>query len=194
MLGTVRFWHAALPRFGGKVFTPQLFETFFQAGFECSSHRRRDGKRVDVIAATKHDRAAAADYRQLAALKLRTARDGLRWHLIERSPGQYDWSSFLPMLKAARDLDIQVIWDLLHYGWPDHIEPWRREFIDRFAAFAAASARLIRSETDAAPWFCPINEISFLSWAGGDKGYQSFWERARRRVQESTSARLSRGD
>ena len=158
-------------RFGGKVFTPQLFETFFQAGFECSSHRRRDGKRVDVIAATEHDRAAAADYRQLAALKLRTARDGLRWHLIERSPGQYDWSSFLPMLKAARDLDIQVIWDLLHYGWPDHIEPWRREFIDRFAAFAAASARLIRSETDAAPWFCPINEISFLSWAGGDKGY-----------------------
>ena len=103
--------------------TPQLFETFFQAGFECSSHRRRDGKRVDVIAATEHDRAAAADYRQLAALKLRTARDGLRWHLIERSPGQYDWSSFLPMLKAARDLDIQVIWDLLHYGWPDHIEP-----------------------------------------------------------------------
>ena len=75
------------------------------------------------------------------------------------------------MLKAARDLDIQVIWDLLHYGWPDHIEPWRREFIDRFAAFAAASARLIRSETDAVPWFCPINEISFLSWAGGDKGY-----------------------
>jgi hypothetical protein len=32
---------------------------------------------------------------------LLTVRDGLRWHLIEREPGRYDWSSWLPMLEAA---------------------------------------------------------------------------------------------
>src|SRR3712207_8963919 len=39
----------------------------------------------------------------------------------ETAPGRYDWSSFLPMLRAARDRGIQVIWDLCHYGWPENI-------------------------------------------------------------------------
>jgi len=77
------------------------FASFFQAGFECSSHRRRDGVRLDLIRATSHDRHAALDYRQCVQLGLRTLRDGLRWHLIEKSPGQYDWSSWMPMLEAA---------------------------------------------------------------------------------------------
>jgi len=156
-----------------------LFASFFQAGFECSTHRRRDGRRLDLIAATGHDAAVGADYRQVAGLGLRTVRDGLRWHLIETAPGRYDWSSFLPMLRAARDLGIEVIWDLCHYGWPDEIDVWRPEFVDGFAAFAAAAARLIRSETDAAPWFCPVNEISFLAWAAGDKAYMHPFGRKR---------------
>jgi hypothetical protein len=149
----------------------QLFDSFFHGGFECSSHRRRDRRRLDLIAATGHDRAAGSDYRQLVSLGLRTVRDGLRWHLIEQLPGRYDWSSFLPMLRAAQSAEVQVIWDLCHYGWPDDIDVWEPEFIDRFANFAGAAARVIAAETDAVPWYCPINEISFLSWAGGDKGF-----------------------
>ena len=38
------------------VFRPRLFDSFFGAGFECSSHRRRDGHQLDLIAATGHDR------------------------------------------------------------------------------------------------------------------------------------------
>ena len=45
--------------------------------------------RLDLIAGTGHDRLAAADYRQLARHGIRAARDGLRWHLIEASPGRY---------------------------------------------------------------------------------------------------------
>ena len=37
-----------------------LFRSFVQGGFECSTHRRRDGRRLDVIAASGHDRHAAA--------------------------------------------------------------------------------------------------------------------------------------
>lgn len=148
---------------------PSLFNSFFLGGFECSTHRRADGRRLDLLAATGHDRWAQQDYAALQRYGIRTVRDGLRWHLIERRPGEYDWSSFLPQLYAAHATGTQVIWDLCHYGWPDDVDIWRPGFVERFARFAAAAARLIRDETDRAAFYAPINEISFWAWAGGDK-------------------------
>jgi hypothetical protein len=146
------------------------FRSFFMAGFECSSHRRRDGKRLDLIASTRHDRLAEGDYRQVHRFGLRTVRDGLRWHLIETTPGSYDWSSFLPMLQAARRTGTQVIWDLCHYGWPDDLDIWSSAFIDRFARFVTEAARIVREESDEVPFYCPVNEISYWAWAGGQVG------------------------
>lgn len=150
------------------MYRPTLFDSFFLGGFECSTHRRHDGRRLDLLAATGHDRLVAEDYRALQRHGIRSARDGLRWHLIERQPGRYDWSSFLPMLEAARDSGTQVIWDLCHYGWPDDIDIWRPEFVERFARFAGEVARLVREHSDAVPFYSPVNEISFWAWAGGD--------------------------
>lgn len=143
-----------------------LFNSFVMAGYECSSQRRQDGRRLDLLAATGHARWAHKDYAQLAGLNVRCARDGLRWHLIERSPGRYDWSSFLPMLRAARDHQVQVIWDLCHYGYPDDLDVWRPSFVDRFARFAGAVAGLMSDEGISVPFYSPVNEISFWSWAG----------------------------
>ncbi|HUQ35578.1 MAG TPA: beta-glucosidase [Aestuariivirga sp.] len=145
-----------------------LFRSFFQGGFECSTHRRKDGVRLDVIHATSHDVLAGEDYKLLATLNIRTVRDGLRWHLIEQNPGKYDWSSFLPMLRAARKTNTQIVWDLFHYGWPDWIDIWSAEFIERYAAFAKAVAQLVHDESDDVPFYVPINEISFTAWAGGE--------------------------
>jgi hypothetical protein len=150
---------------------PSVFGSFFMAGYECATHRRRDGRRLDLLAGTGHGRWAAEDYRRQAALGIRCARDGLRWHLIETRPGHYDWSSFLPMLRAARDTGIQVVWDLAHYGYPDDLDIWRPEFVERFARFSGAVARLMVDEGIEVPFYSPINEISFWSWAGGDVGY-----------------------
>lgn len=146
------------------------FPSFFLGGFECSSQRRADGRRLDLLATTGHDRLVLADYRLLREQGIHAARDGLRWHLIEALPGQRDWSSFLPMLHAARDAGIQVIWDLCHYGWPDDLNIWSEDFLGRFADFAADVARLVRAETSGAAFFCPVNEISFWAWAGGEMG------------------------
>jgi hypothetical protein len=150
-----------------------LFQSFFMGGFECATHRRRDGRRLDLIAATGHDVNASADYRMLAEHGIRTVRDGLRWHLIEATPGYFDWSSFLPMVRAARDTNTLVIWDLAHWGWPDDLDIWTPAFIDRFARFAEAAARVVRDETDSLPFYVPVNEISFWSWAGGSLGFIS---------------------
>ncbi len=148
-----------------------LFAQFFLGGFECSSHRLRHGQRLDVISATRHDTFAAADYRSLREHGMAAARDGLRWHLIETTPGDYDWSSVLPMLRAAQTEDVQVIWDLCHYGWPDDLDILGSDFVPRFAAFAGAFARLVARETNTIPFYSPINEISFFAWAAGDAGY-----------------------
>lgn len=146
------------------------FKSFFMGGFECSTHWRSSDHRLDVIAATRHDARCAEDYALLNAVGIRTVRDGLRWHLIERAPGRYDWSSFTPMAEAAKAAGTQVIWDLLHYGWPDHLDLWKPEFVDAFARFARAAARHVREISDEPPWWVPVNEISFMAWGAGDVG------------------------
>ena len=146
------------------------FASFFQAGFECSSHRRQDGVRLDLIRATGHDRHVLGDYRQCRELGFRTLRDGLRWHLIEKVAGKYDWSSWLPALEAAEETGIQVIWDLFHYGSPDHVNQAGEDFPERFTEFALAALEVHRSVTERPPLVCPLNEINFHSWAV-DEGY-----------------------
>ena len=141
------------------------FDSFFMAGFECSSHRRRDGVRLDLIRATGHDKHVLRDYRQLRELGFRTLRDGVRWHLIERVPGKYDWSSWRPMLEAAEEAGVEVIWDLFHYGSPDCVDQAGPDFPDRFTDFALAALEVQQSVSSRPPLVCPLNEINFLSWA-----------------------------
>lgn len=155
------------------------FQSFFLGGFECSSHRRADGRRLDLLASTEHDVRAAADYRLLQRHGIRTVRDGLRWHRIEQRPGVYDWSSFEPMMRAAQETGTQVIWDLMHYGWPDGLDIWSAGFVDRFARFARAAARLVRDTSDTVPFWTPVNEISFFAWGGGDVACMNPCERGR---------------
>ena len=148
----------------------RTFASFFQAGFECSSHRRRDGVRLDLIRATAHDKHVLQDYRQCRRLGFQTLRDGLRWHLIEKAPGHYDWSSWLPALEAAEEAGVEVIWDLFHYGSPDCIDQAAPDFPDRFTQFALAAIEKQQSVSRRPPVICPLNEINFLSWAVDD-GY-----------------------
>ena len=147
------------------------FQSFFMGGFECATHRRADRTQIDVLTATQHDTHAAEDYLLLQQAGIRTVRDGLRWHLIEAVSGVYDWSSFLPMLDASLATGTQVIWDLCHWGIPEHLDIFSPEFISSFAAFAEAAATIIRDTTGPngpIPFYCPVNEISFWAWVGGD--------------------------
>lgn len=153
------------------IYRPSLFASFFQGGFACSTERRGDGRRLDLVVSSGHEMLAARDYAQLATQQISTVRDGVRWHLIEQQPGHYDWSSFLPMLHAAQINHTEVIWDICHFGWPEHYDIWQPSFIEGFARFSAALATLVRQEGISRPCYTPINAISWLAWAGGDMAH-----------------------
>ncbi|HZR18983.1 MAG TPA: beta-glucosidase, partial [Verrucomicrobiae bacterium] len=147
-----------------------MFKSFFAAGFECSTHLRRSGWRLDLIAATAHDKFAGPDYARLTQEGIRVTREGVRWHLVEDKPGHYDFSSVLPIVRAARATQTQVIWDLCHFGWPDHLDLFAPEFVSSLASYGAAFVRWLGKELEQVPFIVPVNEISYFSWAAGDEG------------------------
>ncbi len=137
----------------------------FWAGFECASHRRGDGLRLDLIRATRHDRGALDDYRLCRSFGFETARDGIRWHRVEQHSSVYDWASWDPMIDAAQTAGIEIVWDLLHFGLPDHCHPDQPDFPDRFRDFVVAAADHYRGRTGKALNHCLVNEPSFWGWA-----------------------------
>lgn len=157
-----------------------LFQSFLMGGFECSTHRRGDRKRLDLIAGTRHDEFALQDYKRLTDIGMLTARDGLRWHLIEKTPYQYDFSSAISQVRAARETNLQVIWDLFHYGYPDDLDILSADFVSRFAAFAGKFTELLLTEKIETPYLCLVNEISFFAWAVGKVGWWHPYFRRRR--------------
>ncbi len=148
----------------------QLFSSFFLGGFDCCTQYTGSGKRLDMLATTQHDKYAAEDYAGLHELGIHSVRDGVRWHLVEPEPGRFDFSSLVPIVRAARETNTQVIYDLCHYGWPDDIDLFGPEFVRRFSRYAKAVVEFLSSEGDRAPLIVPINEISFWSWGAADVG------------------------
>ena len=96
-------------------------------GFEAATHVNDKGRRLDIIAATQHDRQVDHDYELLRSVGITTVRDSARWHLIERD-GRFDFSSLAPMVAAAERHDMQVMWTLCHYGWPDDVDVFGADF------------------------------------------------------------------
>jgi beta-glucosidase/6-phospho-beta-glucosidase/beta-galactosidase len=158
------------------------FASFLMGGFESSTHRSKNGGRLDLIAATRHDEFAEKDYGRLMELGLRACRDAVRWHLIEKEPFKDDFSSLSRQITAARRTGIQITWDYFHYGFPDDLDIFSPEFVERFTAFSIAVTDHLRAELTRPLLVCPVNEISFFSWAAGHVG--TFYPATRRRGTE----------
>jgi quercetin dioxygenase-like cupin family protein len=156
-----------------------LFDSLFLGGFECANHLTLDGHRMDVIAATQHDRFAADDYARCRSVGIRAVREAARWPITDRR-GRVDVSEVRRLARLGRDHGLTLIWDLLHYGYPDDLDPtaerFADDFVDRLRTFAAAVARVVQQESDGPAWYTPVNEISYTAWAAGDVGILSpFW-------------------
>jgi beta-glucosidase/6-phospho-beta-glucosidase/beta-galactosidase len=161
------------------AFDDALFDGVFLGGFECSCHRLEDGRRLDMQASTRHDELARADYRAVRDVGMTACRDGVSWVKVERRTGMYDFGSAAELLHAAEGCGVRVIWDLMHFGWPDDVDLFSPSFPERFGKYARAFATWYASEMDGPPMVSPINEMSFLAWAGGDVRCLNPFEAAR---------------
>lgn len=169
--------HAALAAQGPSGAAP-LVHGVFLGGFECSCHRLASGRRLDLIAATRHDEFAEQDYARLLGSGMTACRDGVSWPLCERA-GAFDFRSVSRRVRAAERTGVRVIWDLMHFGWPEEVDVFSVRFPDRFARYAREFARWLAGESERQPMLAPMNEVSFLAWAGGDVGCMNPFELAR---------------
>lgn len=146
----------------------ELFNTFFIGGYECADQINRSGERVNLLKETQHDTRVFEDYEALAAIGIKTVREGICWSSVETAPGVFDFSEVHNRMKAAEKFGIQQIWDLIHFGYPDGIFPTHPLFCKRFVALCEAFARFYKEYSKQPLFVVPINEISFLSWHSGD--------------------------
>jgi hypothetical protein len=147
-----------------------MFKSFFLAGFECATGYNMHGEWIDQIEATGHDEYVSRDYAALAKIGIHSVREAVRWPLVDRGKGKYDFSSVDPFVAAAKEHQVEVIWDLFHYGYPDGVDLFSADFAPRFADYCAAVAEYITRNIDGPYYFTPINEPSFFAWAAGDVG------------------------
>ncbi|MES2732422.1 MAG: amine oxidase [Bacteroidota bacterium] len=145
-----------------------LFRSFWQAGFECADHLNYHGDRVDLLKETAHDVLIDEDYAALAPFQIQTVREGIRWNRVEKKPGLYDWTDVIERIEAGQRNGIQQLWDICHFGFPDDLSPLQPHFSERLASVSQAFVQLWHSLSDEPLIVTPINEISFLSWLGGE--------------------------
>ncbi|MBA3684298.1 MAG: glycoside hydrolase [Planctomycetes bacterium] len=147
-----------------------MFQSFFIAGFECATGYNARGAWFDQIAATHHDTHADQDYARLVEVGIHGAREAIRWPVVDRGQGRYDFASVEPFVLAADRHGVEVIWDLFHYGYPVDLDPLSDGFIAAFAEYCHACATWIAQRTQGTCYFTPVNEPSFFAWAAGHAG------------------------
>lgn len=148
---------------------------FFLAGFDGSTGYNKHGQWFDHVDATGHDRTVEQDYRDLSNIGIKTVRDTIRWPLVDLGYGRYDFSTVEAFVRAAEAYRISVIWDLFHYGFPKDVNLLSPSFVSRFADYCHAVVNYLRSRVDGTLWITPINEPSFMSYAGGEVGLFAPW-------------------
>ena len=148
-----------------------IFPTFFMAGFECSTFVWKDGQRRDYIKITAHDRFLEQDYQRVMDLGIGVVREAIRWPIVDKGNGVYDWSTVGPMIGALKARHIIPIWDLFHYGFPDGCDPFSEDCLERFQRYCRAVGEYIVARTEPPRFFTPVNEITFFSGAATDMGW-----------------------
>jgi beta-glucosidase/6-phospho-beta-glucosidase/beta-galactosidase/glycosyltransferase involved in cell wall biosynthesis len=138
------------------------------AGIECSfiPHLK-----VDQFEWTQHNRFWRDDFKLAReTLGLSALRYALPWHVIEKTPGQFDWSMADERIEAARAAGLDLYLDVMHFGTPTWLpqaagDPEFPEALERFT-----EALVTRYRSVVHTW-CPCNEPLVLALFSGDFGF-----------------------
>ena len=145
------------------------FQSFWMGGYECTDQLNSSGNRVDLLSMTGHLTRLKQDYEDLKLFNITTVREGIRWSHVEKQPYQYDFATVRLMMQQGRASGIQQVWDICHFGFPDDLSPLHPHFTRRFVSLCSAFATFQKTEFPNDTFIVtPINEVSFLSWLGGE--------------------------
>jgi beta-glucosidase/6-phospho-beta-glucosidase/beta-galactosidase len=155
----------------GFKFIESPFKTFWMAGFECSDQLNASGDRVDLLEMSGHLDLIREDYSRVSSLGIKTVREGIRWSVVEHRPYHYNFNFVLDMMHAAEEQDVQQIWDICHFGYPDDLSPFHPHFTSRLVSLCKAFVVFcLENNPGKLVLVTPINEVSFISWLGGVAG------------------------
>jgi hypothetical protein len=70
-------------------------------GFECSSHRLEDGRRLDLLASTRHDQLADQDYASARGVELKTQLVRASIEAIEAIRAVLPYARFIQASRSA---------------------------------------------------------------------------------------------
>lgn len=145
------------------------FNSFLMGGFECADQQNAFGNRIDLYKVSGHDLYLEEDYDRVHQLGMKTIREGIRWSKVETALYQYDWTEIERIIKVSQSKNIQVVWDICHFGFPDDLTPLHPMFSRRFSHLCREFVMKYRSLVpEGLLIITPINEVSFISWLGGD--------------------------
>jgi beta-glucosidase len=112
------------------------FESTYQPAFD-----------VDILETTGHTACWREDIELLLSLGVSECRYPVRWHRIERWPGDFDWAETDAVLAYMRERGLRPIVDLLHHtSYPG----WLGGFGD--PQFGAAYLRYVTAFAERYPW------------------------------------------
>ena len=147
------------------------FQGFWMGGYEGADHVNGHGVSQAPNLRNGHTAHLESDYAALAPLGIRVVRESIGWRLIDgdRASGI---ASLKVQAQTAAASHLQVVWSLMHYGWPARLDPFERpdQFVDAFATHCGEIAELLAGLDGPQPVYQPINEISFLAWAASCTG------------------------
>ncbi|MBC7783763.1 MAG: glycosyltransferase [Burkholderiales bacterium] len=149
---------------------PAPVETAFiwGVGIECSFLPHID---VDQFEWTQHDRFWREDFRRIREeLGSTHMRYAFPWHKIEITPGQYDWTSADERMAYAKEIGLELILDVMHFGTPKWLplavgDPRFPEALESFT-----TAMVNRYKSQVKIW-CPYNEPLVSALFSGDFGF-----------------------
>ena len=144
----------------------------FATGIENSypTIRLPDGKikRIDEMEKTDHYKRWKEDFALVKELKIEFLRYGPPYYKVHLAPERYDWSFTDETFRHLRQLAIQPIVDLCHFGVPDWIESFQNpEFPIHFARYAKAFAKRFPY----LKFYTPVNEIFIAATFSAQYGW-----------------------
>jgi beta-glucosidase/6-phospho-beta-glucosidase/beta-galactosidase len=135
----------------------------WMTGFECTAFPQVG---MDELELTQHDRFWGSDLLLAARAGCTAVRYGIRWHVVNPSPREWDWTSVDGPLQLMRDLDLEPIVDLFHFGVPTWLDEGVMTPI--FPDFQAELARRFARRYPWVRWYTPTNEPYIMSQFGGE--------------------------